>query len=174
MGLKNLYLKTYKERLRNRPIKEGYEEIKNLKLVLFNLRKELCGKRKSKPWEMKDLDAVLKDLKRDKARDPNGWINEIFQEGIAGKNLKKSLLILFNRMKLENYFPDFTRLADVSTIYKGKGEKSNLNNDRGIFIVSIFRGLVMKLIYKDIYEIIDKSMSDSQIGSRKGKNTSRG
>ena len=87
---------------------------------------------------MKDLDAVLKDLKKDKARDPNGWINEIFQEGIAGKNLKKSLLILFNRMKLENYFPDFTRLADVSTIYKGKGEKSNLNNDRGIFIVSIF------------------------------------
>ena len=73
-------------------------------------------------------------------------------------------------MKLENYFPDFTRLADVSTIYKGKGEKSNLNNDRGIFIVSIFRGLVMKLVYKDIYEIIDESMSDSQIGSRKGKN----
>ena len=28
----------------------------------------------------------------------------------------------------------------------------------------------MKLVYKDIYEIIDESMSDSQIGSRKGKN----
>ena len=28
----------------------------------------------------------------------------------------------------------------------------------------------MKLIYQEIYEIIDKSMSDSQIGSRKGKN----
>ena len=41
MGLKNLYLKTYKERLRNRPIKEGFEEIKSLKLVLFNLRKKL-------------------------------------------------------------------------------------------------------------------------------------
>ena len=170
IGLKNLYLKTYKERLRNRPIKEGFEEIKSLKMFLFNLRKELCSKRKSKPWEMKDLDAVLKDLKRDKSRDPNGWINEIFQEGIAGKNLKKSLLILFNKMKLENYFPDFTRLADVTTIYKGKGEKSNLTNDRGIFIVSIFRSLVMKLIYTDIYEIIDESMSDSQIGSRKGKN----
>ena len=112
----------------------------------------------------------MKDLKKDKARDPNGWINEIFQKGIAGKNLKKSLLILFNRMKLENHFPDFRRLADVSTIYKGKGEKSNLNKDRGIFIVSIFRGLVMKIIYKDIYEIIDESMSDSQIGGRKGKN----
>ena len=73
-------------------------------------------------------------------------------------------------MKTENYFPDFTRLADVTTIYKGKGEKSNLSNDRGVFIVTIFRSLMMKLIYKDIYVIIDESMSDSQIGSRKGKN----
>ena len=80
------------------------------------------------------------------------------------------MLILFNKIKLENYFPDFTRLAYVTTIYKEKGEKSILTNDRGIFIVSIFRSLVMKLIYRDIYEIIDESMSDSQIGSRKEKN----
>ena len=73
-------------------------------------------------------------------------------------------------MKHENYFPDFMRKADVSTIYKGKGEKSDLNNDRGIFIVSVFRSLLMKLIYLDIYETIDNSMSDSQIGSRKNKN----
>ena len=134
------------------------------------MRKELCENRKSKPWKMKHLEAVLKDLKKDKARDPHGWINEIFKEGVAGKNLKKSLLIYFNKMKEQNQVPDFVRLADVTTIYKGKGEKSDLNNDRGIFIVTIFHSLMMKLIYKDIYEIIDASMSDSQIGSRKGKN----
>ena len=38
------------------------------------------------------------------------------------------------------------------------------------FVVSVFRAILMKLIYKDIYETIDKSMSDSQIGSRKNKN----
>ena len=73
-------------------------------------------------------------------------------------------------MKHVNYFPDFMRKADVSTIYKGKGEKSDLNNDRGIFIVSVFRSLLMKLIYLDIYETIDNSMSDSQIGSKQNKN----
>ena len=62
------------------------------------------------------------------------------------------------------------RKADVSTIYKGKGEKSDLNKDRGIFIVSVFRSLLMKLIYLDIYETIDNSMSDSQIGSKQNKN----
>ena len=53
---------------------------------------------------------------------------------------------------------------------KGKGGKSNLDNDRGIFLVTIFRSILMRLIYMDKYEEIDKSMSDSQIGGRKGKN----
>ena len=35
---------------------------------------------------MTHLDAFLKDLKRENARDPNGWINDIFKEGVAGKN----------------------------------------------------------------------------------------
>ena len=169
-GLKNLYLKTYKERLRSRPMKEDYEEIKNLKLVLFNLRKELSGNRKSKPWEMEDLEAILKNLKNDKARDPNCWINELFKNDVAGLNLKKSLLTLFNKIKAKNHFPDFMKLADVTTIYKGKGGENDLNNDRGIFIVTVFRNMIMKLIYRDIYETINESMSDSQIGSRKGMN----
>ena len=36
--------------------------------------------------------------------------------------------------------------------------------------MSVFRALLMKLIYKDIYKIIDKSMGDTQIGSRKNVN----
>ena len=122
------------------------------------------------PWEIKNLESAMKSLKKDKARDPNGWINDIFKEGVAGTNLKISMLTLFNRIRTENYFPEFMRKADITTLYKGKGEKSNLENDRGIFIVPIFRSLIMKLIYQDIYQIIDKSISDSQIGSRKAKN----
>ena len=89
---------------------------------------------------------MRQQLKNDKARDPNGWINEIFKEGVAGKDLKVSILVMFNRIKSENEFPGFVRKADISTIYKGKGDKCDLTNDRGVFIVSIFRGLLMKLI----------------------------
>ena len=134
------------------------------------MRLERCGQEKSKPWEMKALEAAMKKLKKDKSRDPNGWLNDLFQDGIAVNFLKISMLKMFNRIKLEFFSPEFVRKADVLTIYKGKGEKSDLSNDRGIFIVSIFRSLLMKLIYKDIYEVIDKGMSDSQVGSRKGKN----
>ena len=97
-------------------------------------------------------------------------MNEIFKAEVAGKNLKISLLKLFNKIKESGYIPDFMELADIATIYKGKGDKSYLENDRGIFIVTILRSILMKLIYNDEYEGIDKSMSDSQIGARKEKN----
>ena len=99
-GLKNLYLKTYLHRLRNRPIKEEYEEMKKFKDELFDIRLKLASSNKS-----------------------NGWFRNLFSNEVAGKHLKLSMLMLFNKVKLENYFPDFIRLADVATIYKGKGEK---------------------------------------------------
>ena len=61
-------------------------------------------------------------------------------------------------------------MADVATIYKGKGEKCDLENDRGIFLVTIFRSILMRLMYMDTYNTVDSNMSDSQVGGRKGKN----
>ena len=168
-GLKSLYLTTYMNRLRNRPIKEKYQEIKNMKEELFEMRLNLAKSNKSAPWTMDDLVNTLKELKGGKARDPNGWSNDIFTNEVAGECLKLSMLKLFNRMKMENFIPEFMQNADITTIYKGKGEKYNLENDRGIFLVSIFRSILMRLIYRDKYSIIDKNMSDSQVGARKRK-----
>ena len=52
-------------------------------------------------------------------------------------------------------------MADVATIYKGKGEKCDLQNDRGIFVVTVFRSILMRMIYLEKYEELDLSMSDS-------------
>ena len=46
----------------------------------------------------------------------------------------------------------------------------DLANDRGIFILSIFRKIADKLIYQDKYEKTDIYMSDSNIGARRMKN----
>ena len=168
--LKHLYLRTYEKRMRNRPIKDNLGDLKNMKNELFDLRLRIASNKKSKPWEMRHLEAALKALKRDKARDPHGWVNEIFMDGVAGHNLKRSLLHMFNTMKETNQVPEFIRFADISTIYKGKGAKNELINERGIFIVTIMRSILMKLIYLDYYCTLDKSMSDSQVGARKNKN----
>ena len=87
-----------------------------------------------------------------------------------GEKLESSILTLLNRVKQEISFPDFMEFANIVAIYKGRGEKSSLLNDRGIFLVNIVRIILMKLVYKDKYAIVDKNMSDSQIGARKKKN----
>ena len=45
-----------------------------------------------------------------------------------------------------------------------------MKNDRGSFILSVFRKILDKLLYLDKYPDIDKHMSDSNIGARKERN----
>ena len=168
--LKSLYLETYVHRLRHRPMKEGFLELKMLKETLFGLRLKLAKLRKSKTWTERDLDLVLKSLKKNKSRDPHGLINELFKPGVIGSDLKTSLLSLLNGIKRNCHFPEFIQWADITSIYKGKGEKLDLDNERGIFIVCLFRGILMRLIYGDKYDLIDNNMSDSNVGARKKKN----
>ena len=44
-----------------------------------------------------------------------------------------------------------------------------LRNERGIFRVSVVRCILMRVIYDMKYVIIDKNMSDCQMGGRKNK-----
>ena len=45
-----------------------------------------------------------------------------------------------------------------------------MNSDRGIFILTVLKKIMEKLIYNDNYKNIDQNMSDSNIGSRKKRN----
>ena len=168
--LKELYLNSFKFRLRHRPAQPGYESLLDKQEELFKLRLDVAKKKKTPPWQIEDLEVVLKGLKNGKCRDPEGMIREIFKEEVMGKDLKISLLILLNKIKDTGIIPAFMRIANICAIYKGKGEVSQIDSDRGIFIVSILRTILMKMMYQDKYEIIDKSMSDSNIGARKRKN----
>ena len=101
--LKQLYLKAYTQRLRNKPIKDKFEHIKELKEDLFNDRLKLSLEKKTKPWTMANLMSAIKLLKKNKARDPHGWANELFQDGVGGQQLKLLILHILNQMKDKNY-----------------------------------------------------------------------
>ena len=58
----------------------------------------------------------------------------------------------------------------ITTLYKNKGSRFEMENERGIFILSILRKIFDKLIYNDKYKDIDSGMSDSNIGARREKN----
>ena len=168
--LMNLYEETYHKRLENKQIKPDLEDIKELKESLLDLRMDKVSKNKTPDWTMNNLERVLKSLKKKKARDPAGWINELFRPENSGYDLKVSILSLVNIIKKEQYLPKLLRSPDITSIYKKKGCKTDLNNDRGIFKLSILRTILDKLIYFDKIEEIDQNMSDSQIGARKNKN----
>ena len=105
-------------------MKENLKDMKIMKSKLFETRIELAKENKTQPWKMVHLEAVLKALKKNKSRDPNGWVNELFQDGVIGDNLKFSLLHIFNKIKEVNHIPEFVRMADVSTIYKRQRTKN--------------------------------------------------
>ena len=73
-------------------------------------------------------------------------------------------------IKSELVLPEFMHLAYIVAVYKGKGGRMELSSERGIFIVNLFRSILMKLVYQDKYDTVDNSMSDSNVGARKKKN----
>ena len=72
---------------------------------------------------------------------------------------------MYNKVREEFEIPDFIQWANITSLYKGKGDRLDMSNERGIFIVSVFRSILMKLIYNEKYEIIDSNMSDSNVGA---------
>ena len=80
-----------------------------------------------------DIDKVIKSLKKNQSRDPAGMINELFLPGVMGEDMKAAVLSLMNGVKVTGYFPPFTQLADICTIFKNKASRLEMSSDRGCF-----------------------------------------
>ena len=93
---------------------------------------QLAQQKESPDWTMSDLDLALSDLKNNKFRDPEGYVNEIFKHGVIGDNLKKSLLIMMINLKKKKLIPKVMNYANITTVPK-KGSRLLLKNERGIF-----------------------------------------
>lgn len=61
-------------------------------------------------------------------------------------------------------------LSNITSIHKNKGSRLSLENDRGIFIQTVLKKVLDKLIYAGNIDTIDQAMSDSNIGARKQRN----
>jgi hypothetical protein len=73
-------------------------------------------------------------------------------------------------MKKKQVYPDIFTPSNISSFWKLKGRKDDMNNERGVFNVVKIRTIFDKLILNDKYEIINQSMSCANIGARKGRN----
>ena len=73
-------------------------------------------------------------------------------------------------MKQTQTYPSIFHPSNISSFWKKKGDKSDLDNDRGVFNVTKIRSILDKMINNDIYRIVDANMSCSNIGARKNRN----
>ena len=77
---------------------------------------------------------------------------------------------MFNGCKTHQKIPEIMSWSNITSIYKKKGSRLSIENDRGIFIQTTLKKILYKLIYVDCYGYIDKNMSDSNIGARRHRN----
>ena len=167
-AIKKLLAREYKDRLRKRPLRPDFADVRKRRKTIFKLKMKFARSRKSPDWSMDDLETALKYLKPNKSRDFEGYLNEIFKPDVIGDNLKESILLMFNMLKNKQLIPIFLNFCNVTTVPK-KGCKTELKNQRGIFRCPVVRSILMRLIYNLKYPVIDKNMSDCQMGARKAK-----
>ena len=169
-GIKKLCLEEILQRVRHRKIHPELKELQQMKEILCEKRLNLVKHIKSDIWTMNQLDKVLCSLKKKKCCDPQGYINELFQHDSLGYNLKQSLLTMLNKTKDFLEIPDMMVNVNVVMIPKpGKPNQNDIKNQRGIFLISVFRSILMKMLLQDEYKKIDEYMSDSNAGGRKGR-----
>ena len=77
-----------------------------------------------------------KSLKKGKSKDNEGYICELFKEGVIGKDLKISICLLMTRIKESLKIPECLQAFYITILHKKKC-KLDLNNWRGIFVSSV-------------------------------------
>ena len=165
---KKVIIDHFKHRMRQRPAMKNVEEVLDINKKLFQERLKNARNVKSMPFTLEELGITLKNLKVGKSRDPENLVTEIFKEDAIGDDLKQSLVDMMNKMKEQLVIPECMRTANITMLHKKKC-KSDLKNWRGIFVTSVLRTILMKMLHERSYEIVASNMTDAQIGARKKK-----
>ena len=115
-----------------------------------------------------EIENAIKELKKNKCKDSEGWVNEIVLNG--GKQMSKSLHYLFNRLEAERYAPKEWKEVMIKTISK-PGSVFDMNNKRGIFITEVISKIYERVLKNRNSKNIDKYISQFQTGGTKGRST---
>ena len=117
-GIRKLLAREYKDRLRKRPVRPDIADIRLRRKEIFRMKLKLAGMRQSRDWTMADLEEALRNLKNNKSRDFEGYLNELFKLDTIGDNLKESILMMFNKLKRKKLIPMFMNFCNITTVTK--------------------------------------------------------
>ena len=114
----------------------------------FNRIMEEGRKQKPKKTDKDTVTCIVKGLKRKKARDNDGWNNEVMIDG--GDEMVDSLVKMTDMVQEKAEIPKAWKEMTIKSTHK-KEEKERLTNKRGLFLTNV--------VSKAFETVVDKSNS---------------
>ena len=165
VAVREAYKDEFEERLSNRKPALGWEKF--VEETNASVIKWLEGEsRSSRPFTLKELKGVVARLKNNKCPGVDGFPAELFKH--AGDGVLKSLLTMYNKVKISKEIPEQWNLVKITTMYKNKGSKKQLKFYRGIFL-TIVVSKIFEYLIKDRIETKLNQVNLLQAGSRKNR-----
>ena len=117
-----------------------------------------------------ELKKAIESLSTGKAPGKDGIPPEIIKCGNSA--LMEHLHDLLCQCWEEGAVPQDMRDANIVTLYKNKGDRSDCNNYRGISLLSIVGKVFARVILNRLQKLADRVYPESQCGFRAGRSTS--
>ena len=127
--------------------------------VKFNEIMEKARKQKPSVIGEDLMEEVVNGLKKKKAKDNEGWKNEMIIDG--GKEMVASLTKMTNTVMEQYEIPEPWEHMTIKSTHK-KGEKEDLNNKRGLFLTNVISKVFEKVVDKISPVKFDKNQNGGQ------------
>jgi hypothetical protein len=114
-----------------------------------------------------DLEKLILEMNESKSTQGSDIPTKIIKEN--SKMFSKYLTSVFNDCIEKCIFPSNLKLSEITPIFK-KGSKLKKDNYRPVSILPNISKLFEKLLHDQIYNYINRYLSDYQCGFRKGRN----
>jgi Reverse transcriptase (RNA-dependent DNA polymerase)/Endonuclease-reverse transcriptase len=123
-----------------------------------------------KDMSMDELKKAMKKLKNGKAAGVDGVTSEMIKYG--GAVLDVRLLQLMNACFKSGRAPEEWKCAVIVPLYKGKGDKYDCKNYRGISLLSVTGKLYGRMVIGRVQKVTQESISEVQCGFMPGRGCS--
>ena len=169
--IQNIYRDNYNELLKT-PSAENEEEENAEKEVEENfdlLKRTAKNKIETEEITMEELNTAIKQMKKKKAADIGGMKAEYVI--YAANEARKSLLSILNEIYKKNEIPKKWEKMKIKSLYKNKGSRSEMTNQRGLFITNIVSKIFERIILNRNRDMVEEMMSPFQCGGKRGRGT---
>ena len=116
------------------------------------------------PPTEEELNKAIDSLARGKAPGGDGILAEVLQ--CAKSTLLHHLYELLCQCWEEGYVPQDMRDANIITLYKNKGDRSDCNNYRGISLLSVLGKVFARVVLQRLQQVAEGVYPESQCGFR--------